>query len=33
MVKCLGVPGIVIILNGCIPLHGGEVVFELTHTS
>jgi hypothetical protein len=33
MVRCLGVPDIISIPNGCIPLCGGQVVFELAHTS
>jgi hypothetical protein len=33
MVRCLGVPYIVSILNGRILHHGGEVLFELAHTS
>jgi hypothetical protein len=32
VVRCLGVPDIVSIPNGCILLCGGQVLFELTHT-
>jgi hypothetical protein len=33
MVRCPSVLDIVSILNGCIPLCGGQVMFELAHTS
>ncbi len=33
MVKCPGVLDIVSIFNGHIPLCGGQVMFELAHTS
>jgi hypothetical protein len=33
MVRCLGVPNIISIPDGCIPLCSGKVLFEITHTS
>jgi hypothetical protein len=33
MVRCFRVPDIVLVPNLCIPLCGGQVMFELTHTS
>jgi hypothetical protein len=32
MVRCLGVPNVVSIPDGCILFCGGQVVFELAHT-
>jgi hypothetical protein len=33
MVMCIGVPNIISILDGRIPLCSGKVLLELTHTS